>query len=150
MPLNGGYHGPTRSPLIPARLGLIVGLQDPNKICHTGSISVFSRSRNLSLGRGGRLPEPHQKIGDVSHGVLSAPTRAVSIGWAAKRRWIGRRAGGHYAAGLVPQMPARRAGSVAFHSGCIGSTKHLVGAIARRYEVAILKLTWAQVDSGWW
>ena len=73
------YHGPTRSPQIPALPGLIVGLQDPDKICHAGSILVFGRSRNLRQGRGGWLPEPHQKIGDVSHGLLSAPTMAVSI-----------------------------------------------------------------------
>jgi hypothetical protein len=62
-------------------LGLIVGLQDPDKISHAGSISVVSHSHNLSIGRGlASLPEPHQEIGDVSHGVLSAPTMAVSIG----------------------------------------------------------------------
>ena len=31
----------------------------------------------------------------------------------------GRKAGGHYAADLVLQLPARGAGSVAFHSGFI-------------------------------
>lgn len=52
--------------------GLIVGLQDPDKISHAGSIPVFSHIRNLSIGRGlASLPEPHQEISDVSHGVLS-------------------------------------------------------------------------------
>ena len=50
-----------------------------------------------------------------------------------------RKAGGRYAADLVLQLPARGAGSVAFHSAFIGSTEHLVGAIARRYEVTILR-----------
>lgn len=140
MPLNGGYHGPTRSPLIPARLGLIVGLQDTNKFCHAGSISVLNRGRNLSLGRGGRLPEPHQKIGDVSHGVLSAPTRAVAL--VERQSAAGSEEG---PAGTTPPALSRKcrlAGPVPLlFTGCIGSTKHLVGAIARRYEVAILKLT---------
>jgi hypothetical protein len=61
-------------------LGLIVSLQDPDKISHAGSISVFSRSRNLSIGHGlASLPEPHEEIGDVSHGVLAAPNVSVSI-----------------------------------------------------------------------
>jgi predicted alpha/beta superfamily hydrolase len=61
-------------------LGLIVGLQDPDKISHAGSISVSNHSRNRSIGRGlASLPEPHQEIGDVSHGVLAAPTTTVSI-----------------------------------------------------------------------
>lgn len=52
--------------------GLIAGLQDPDKISHAGSIPVFSHIRDLSIGRGlASLPEPHQEISDVSHGVLS-------------------------------------------------------------------------------
>jgi hypothetical protein len=61
-------------------LGLIVGLQDADKISHAGSIPVFGHSRNLSIGRGlASLPEPHEEIGDVSHGVLAAPNVSVSI-----------------------------------------------------------------------
>jgi hypothetical protein len=60
--------------------GLIVGLQDADKISHAGSIPVFGHSRNLSIGRGlASLPEPHEEIGDVSHGVLAAPDVSVSI-----------------------------------------------------------------------
>src|SRR5207249_8950146 len=68
-----GRHRPlmtliARLPLTPALLGLIVGLQDPDKISHAGLISVFSHSRNLSIGRGvGPLPEPQLEIGDVPH-----------------------------------------------------------------------------------
>jgi hypothetical protein len=61
-------------------LGLIVSLQDADKISHAGSIPVFSHSRNLSIGRGlASLPEPHEEIGNVSHGVLAAPDVSVSI-----------------------------------------------------------------------
>ena len=49
------------------------------------------------------------------------------------------KAGGHYAAGLLLQLPARGAGSVALHSALIGSTEHLVDAIARGYEVTVLR-----------
>jgi hypothetical protein len=38
---------------------LIVGLLDPDKIGHAGSISVFGHNRNLSIGRGlALLPNP--------------------------------------------------------------------------------------------
>ena len=49
------------------------------------------------------------------------------------------KAGGHYAAGLLLQLPARGAGSVALHSAFVGSTEHLVDAIARGYEVTVLR-----------
>jgi hypothetical protein len=68
---------------------------------------------------------------------LQQPWRLASIERPTAAR--SKKAGGRYAAGLVPQLPARRAGSVAFHAGCIDSTKPLAGAIARRYEVAILR-----------
>jgi hypothetical protein len=63
----------TWSPLTPAVLVLIVGLQDADKIGHAGSILVFGHSRNLNIGRGlAPLPNPHQEIGGIFHGVLSA------------------------------------------------------------------------------
>jgi hypothetical protein len=40
---------------------------------------------------------------------------------------------------LFLQLPARGAGSVALHSAFIGSTEHLVDAIARGYEVIVLR-----------
>jgi hypothetical protein len=49
------------------------------------------------------------------------------------------KAGGRYAADLVLQLPARGAGSVALHSVFIGSTGYMVDAIARGYEVTVLK-----------
>jgi hypothetical protein len=58
---------------------------------------------------------------------------------AATRRSIKRKADGRYAADLVLQLPARGAGSVALHSAFIGSTEHLVDAIARGYEVTVLR-----------
>ena len=55
---------------------MIVGLQDPDKISHAGSILVFGKSRNLRIGRVlAPLPKPHQEIGDVSHGVFPAVDR---------------------------------------------------------------------------
>ena len=49
------------------------------------------------------------------------------------------KAGGRYAAGLVLQLPVRGPGSVALRSvNLIGSTEHLVDAIAHGYEVAKL------------
>jgi hypothetical protein len=56
-----------------------------------------------------------------------------------QRRSIKRKAGGCYAADLVLQLPARGAGSVALHAAFIGSTEHLVGAIAREYAVTVLR-----------
>lgn len=68
------------------------------------------------------------------------PTVAVDTNYgAAARRSIKRKAGGRYAADLVLQLPARGAGSVALHSAFIGSTEHLVDAIARGYEVTVLR-----------
>jgi hypothetical protein len=58
---------------------------------------------------------------------------------AATRRSIKRQAGGRYAADLVLQLPARGAGPVALHSAFVGSTEHLVDAIARGYEVTVLR-----------
>lgn len=67
------------------------------------------------------------------------PTVAVDTScWSGTRGSI-RKAGVRYAADLVLQLPARAAGSVAFHSAFIGSTEHLVDAIARRYEVTVLR-----------
>ena len=63
------------------------------------------------------------------------PTVAVDT----TRRSIKRKAGGRYAADLVLQLPARGTGSVALHSALIGSTEHLVDAIARGYEVTVLR-----------
>ncbi|MBB4370764.1 hypothetical protein GGD63_003559 [Bradyrhizobium sp. cir1] len=74
--LGQSHHEPTRQLLTAAVLVLIVGLQDPDKISHAGSIPVFGNSRNLSIGCGlALLPEPHEEIGDVSHGVFSAAKR---------------------------------------------------------------------------
>ena len=68
------------------------------------------------------------------------PTVAVDTNTgAATRRSIKRKAGGRYAADLVLQLPARGAGSVALCSAFIGSTEHLVDAIARGYEVTLLR-----------
>ena len=39
----------------------------------------------------------------------------------------------------VLQLPARGAGSVALHFAFIGGTEHLVDAIARGYEVIVLR-----------
>lgn len=47
--------------------------------------------------------------------------------------------GGRYAADLVLQLPARGAGSVAFHYAFVDSTEHLVDAIALEYEVIVLR-----------
>ena len=49
------------------------------------------------------------------------------------------KAGGRYAADLILQLPARGAGSVALHSAFIGSTGHVVDAIARGYEMTLLR-----------
>ena len=63
----------------------------------------------------------------------------TQITGAATRRSSKRKAGGRYAADLVLQLPARGAGSVALHSAFIGSTGHLVDAIACGYEVTVLR-----------
>jgi hypothetical protein len=49
------------------------------------------------------------------------------------------KAGGRYAADLILQLPARGAGSVALHSTFIGSTRYVVDAIARGYEMTGLR-----------
>jgi hypothetical protein len=76
-----------------------------------------------------------------NHVVMRLPRDA---GISATRRSIKRKAGGRYAADLVLQLPARGAGSAAFHSAFIGSTEHLVDAIAREYEVTVLR--WARIS----
>ena len=61
------------SPLIPAVLLLIAGLQDADKVGHAGSIPVGGHNRNLSIGPGlAPLPNPQDEICDGFHGVLSA------------------------------------------------------------------------------
>jgi hypothetical protein len=49
------------------------------------------------------------------------------------------KAGGRYAADLIPQLPARAAGSVALHSPWMGSIGYVVDAIARGYEMTVPK-----------
>ena len=122
---------------------LIVGLQDADKIGHAGSIPVFGHNRSLSIGRGlAPLPNLREEIGDVFHVALSLCSQLwqwTLITGAATRRSIKRRAGGRYAADLALQLPARGAGSVALHAAFIGSTEHWVDAIARGYEVTVLR-----------
>jgi hypothetical protein len=101
---------------------LIVGLQDADKIGHAGSISVFGPGRNVGIGHGlAPWPKPHEKMSDVFHGVLSATNRGSKHQFPERKRAArsGRKAGGHYAADLVLQLPARGAGSVAFHFAII-------------------------------
>lgn len=59
--------------------------------------------------------------------------------WSGIAPFARRKAGGRYTAGLVLQLPARAAGSVAFHSALIVSTEHLVVAIVRGYGETILR-----------
>jgi len=130
----------------------IIGLQDADKIGHAGTIAVFGHNRNGSIGRGlAPLPNPQEEIGDVFHGVLSCSQswRRTPASGAAPLRSIKRKAGGRYAAGLVLQLPARGSGSVALQSvDLIGSTEHLVDAIAHRY--GLTELTYARPsESGW-
>jgi hypothetical protein len=74
---------------------LIVRLQDADKIGHAGSIPVFGRNRNLSIGRGlAPLPNPEQEIGDFFHGVLSSQLWWTLITGAATRRSIKRKPAG--------------------------------------------------------
>jgi len=49
------------------------------------------------------------------------------------------KAGGHYAADFVLQLPTRGSGSVACHSALMSSTEHLLGVIARESQVTILR-----------
>jgi hypothetical protein len=52
------------------------------------------------------------------------PTVAVDIGyWSGSAPLVQEKAGGRYAADLILQLPARGAGSVAFLSVFIGSTR---------------------------
>jgi len=68
------------------------------------------------------------------------PTVAVDTNyWSGNAPFDQERAGGRYAADLALQLPARGAGSVALHSAFISSTEHLVDAIARGYEVTVLR-----------
>jgi hypothetical protein len=68
------------------------------------------------------------------------PTVAVDTNyWRGNAPFDQEKAGGRYAADLVLQLPARGAGSVALHSALIGSAEHLVDAIARGYEVTVLR-----------
>ena len=68
------------------------------------------------------------------------PTVAVDTNcWSGNAPLDQEKAGGRYAADLILQLPARRAGSVALHSALIGSTEPLVDAIARGYEVTVLR-----------
>jgi hypothetical protein len=68
------------------------------------------------------------------------PTVAVDTNYRSDSAPLDReKAGGRYAAGLVLQLPARGAGSVALHSAFTGSTEHLVDTIARGYEVTLLR-----------
>ena len=68
------------------------------------------------------------------------PTVAVDISyWSGNAPLDQEKVGGRYAADLIPQLPARGSGSVALRSvDLIGSTEHLVDAIAHGYEVAKL------------
>jgi hypothetical protein len=120
---------------------LIVRLQDADKIGHAGSITVFGHNRNLRIGCGlAAMPNPEQEVGDFFMVHSPQPTVAVDANyWAATRRSIKRKAGGRYAADLVPQLPARGAGSVALHSAFISSTAHLVDTIGRGYEATVLR-----------
>ncbi|MBP0115131.1 MULTISPECIES: hypothetical protein [Bradyrhizobium] len=103
------------TPLVP-----IVGLQDADKISHAGLISVFGHSGHLNIGcRLVRLPKPYEEIGDVSHGVLSAPT--VTVDTKSGILPLDQESGGRYAAGPVLQLPARGTGSVALHCVLVDS-----------------------------
>ena len=68
------------------------------------------------------------------------PTVVVDIRcWSGNAPLDHEKVGGRYAADLLLQLPARGAGSVALHSAFTGSTEHLVDAIARGYEVTVLR-----------
>ena len=68
------------------------------------------------------------------------PTVAVDIGyWSGSAPLVQEKVGGRYAADLILQLPARGAGSVALHSAFIGSTGYVVDAIARGYEMTVLR-----------
>ena len=68
------------------------------------------------------------------------PTVAVDISyWSGNAPLDQDKPGGRYAAGLILQLPARGAGSVALHSSFTGSTGYVVDAIARGYEVTVLR-----------
>ncbi|MEA2908441.1 MAG: hypothetical protein QOJ15_522 [Bradyrhizobium sp.] len=68
------------------------------------------------------------------------PTMAADTNyWSGNAPLDREKGGGRYAADLVLQLPARGAGSVALHSAFIRSTEHLVDAIARGYEVTVLR-----------
>jgi hypothetical protein len=68
------------------------------------------------------------------------PTVAVVIGYLSGNAPLDQeKAGGRYAADLILQLPAREAGSVALHSALIDSTGYVVDAIARGYEMTVLR-----------
>ena len=68
------------------------------------------------------------------------PTVAVDTNyWSGNAPLDQEKGGGRYAADLVLQLPARGAGSVALHSVLLVSTGHVVDAIARGYEVTVLR-----------
>ena len=68
------------------------------------------------------------------------PTVAVDISyWSGNAPLDQEKAGGHYVADLILQLPARRAGSVALHFAFIGSIGYVVDAIARGYEMTVLR-----------
>jgi hypothetical protein len=68
------------------------------------------------------------------------PAAAVDTNyWSGNTPLDQEKVGGRYAADLVLQLPARGAGSVALQSAFMGSTEHLVNAIARGYEVTVLR-----------
>jgi hypothetical protein len=68
------------------------------------------------------------------------PTVAVDTNYcAATRGSIKGKAGGRYAADLVLQLPARGPVPLLFTPHSLGSTEHFVDAIARGYEVTVLR-----------
>jgi hypothetical protein len=68
------------------------------------------------------------------------PTVAVEVITAAATRGsIKGKAGGRYAADLVLQLPARGPVPLLFTPHSLGSIEHLVDAIARGYEVTLLR-----------
>jgi hypothetical protein len=72
--------------------------------------------------------------------AYSPATVAVDANyWSGNAPFDQEKAGGRYAADLILQLPPRGAGSVALHSAFVGSTGYVVDAIARGYQVTVLK-----------